>query len=221
MELDHVFILCDQGAPEAEALLRLGIREGSRNTHPGQGTACRRFFFCNAYLELLWVTEPLETQSEAIRPTHLWERWVDRTNGACPFGLGFRPAVRGAGGVPFPAWEFRPPYWPASSSAQVATNADVLTEPMMFYLFFGQRPDAYPDARHQMMEHAAGLREITRIEFVSPNPGSPSPALEALANAKLVQLRRSGDYSVELGFDGELQGRLADFRPDLPLVFRW
>jgi len=58
MELDHVFILCDEGAPEAAALLRIGIREGSGNTHPGQGTACRRFFFANAYLELVWVDDP-------------------------------------------------------------------------------------------------------------------------------------------------------------------
>jgi hypothetical protein len=28
--------------------------EDSSNTHPGQGTANRQFFFNNAYLELLW-----------------------------------------------------------------------------------------------------------------------------------------------------------------------
>jgi hypothetical protein len=50
--LDHVFVMCSKGAPEAEALLRVGLREGAGNTHPGQGTACRRFFFENAYLEL-------------------------------------------------------------------------------------------------------------------------------------------------------------------------
>jgi len=43
--LDHVFILCSPGAPESGALNRLGLTEGSPNTHPGQGTACRRFFF--------------------------------------------------------------------------------------------------------------------------------------------------------------------------------
>jgi hypothetical protein len=59
-QLDHVFILCDRGAPEADALVRLGIREGSGNTHPGQGTACRRFFFSNVYLELLWVEDAAE-----------------------------------------------------------------------------------------------------------------------------------------------------------------
>ena len=67
MELDHVFVMCDVGAPEAAALHALGLREGSPNTHPGQGTACRRFFFGNAYLELVWVTDAAEAQAPARR----------------------------------------------------------------------------------------------------------------------------------------------------------
>jgi hypothetical protein len=47
VELDHAFIACRPGAPEADALLRQGFVEGSPNTHPGQGTANRRFFFDN------------------------------------------------------------------------------------------------------------------------------------------------------------------------------
>ena len=93
MELDHVFILCDEGAPEAEALLRIGIREGSGNTHPGQGTACRRFFFANAYLELVWVDDPAEAGSEAAKRTRLLDRWALRRAGACPFGVIVRPST--------------------------------------------------------------------------------------------------------------------------------
>ena len=73
--LDHVFVLCAEGAPEAEALTRLGFREGSGNTHPGQGTACRRFFFEHLYLELLWVHDAAEARSAVSLPTRLFERW--------------------------------------------------------------------------------------------------------------------------------------------------
>jgi hypothetical protein len=52
IELDHVFVMCAAGAPEAEALVRLGLTEGSSNVHPGQGTRCRRFFLRDQYLEL-------------------------------------------------------------------------------------------------------------------------------------------------------------------------
>jgi hypothetical protein len=40
------------------------MAEGEPNTHPGQGTACRRFFFRNAFLELVWVRDPAEAQGE-------------------------------------------------------------------------------------------------------------------------------------------------------------
>jgi hypothetical protein len=50
--VDHFFVCCAAGAPEAEALTQRGLREGSSNTHPGQGTANRRFFFENLYLEV-------------------------------------------------------------------------------------------------------------------------------------------------------------------------
>ena len=60
LEVDHAFIACSSGAPEGDALVRLGLVEGSRNTHLGQGTANRRFFFENFMLELLWVANPAE-----------------------------------------------------------------------------------------------------------------------------------------------------------------
>ncbi len=42
-ELDHFFVLCSLGAPEASLLTAVGLIEGEPNTHPGQGTANRRF----------------------------------------------------------------------------------------------------------------------------------------------------------------------------------
>ena len=72
LSIDHIFIWTSKGAPEAEHLKEFGLEEGSPNRHPGQGTACRRFFFHNAMLELLWIENETEVQSEAIRPTRLW-----------------------------------------------------------------------------------------------------------------------------------------------------
>jgi len=220
-ELDHIFICASRGADEASALTAFGLSEGKPNMHPGQGTACRRFFFRNGYIELLWVSNEAEAQSEPIQPTHLWERWAGRGSGSCPFGFGFRPSADHVASPPFPAWEYRPPYLPQSWSFQIATNAAVLTEPMLFYLPFSQRSDAQPSAKRQKLEHEAGLREITRLEMVSPSAESLSPALTAVARADLVRMRTGKEYLVELGFDGESLGRVADCRPALPLVLRW
>jgi hypothetical protein len=220
-ELDHIFICVSPDATvEASALLAFGLREGPSNTHPGQGTACRRFVFRNAYLELLWVNNPTEAQSPMVQPTHLGERWAGRER-ACPFGLGFRPKADQSRSPPFPSWAYCPPYLPESWSIQVGTNATALAEPMLFYLSFGQRPDTRPGARSQDLEHPAGLREITRIELVGPTKGESSPALSSLSGAGLLGVRAGARHLIELGFDGEGRGRVADFRPALPLAFRW
>ena len=50
-EIDHLFIWTDLGGKEADRLVTFGLTEGAPNTHSGQGTACRRFFFRNAYLD--------------------------------------------------------------------------------------------------------------------------------------------------------------------------
>jgi hypothetical protein len=220
IELDHIFVLASPGLDEARTFVEFGLSEGTPNTHPGQGTACRRFFFCNAYLELLWVTDPAEAQSATIRPTHLWERWIAR-GAACPFGLCFRPSAQENCSIPFPTWEYRPPYLPESWSFHAGTNAGVLNEPVLFYLPFSRRPDSRSAPTKQVVEHAAGLRELTRVELISPNADSLSPAFEALLSTGVVRRRVGARQIIELGFDGESKGRVKDFLPRLPIVFRW
>ena len=83
-ELDHIFMCASHNADEADRLTAIGLTEGAANSHPGQGTACRRFFFRNAYLELLWVRDSAEAQSDLVQRICLWERWKDRSDGACP-----------------------------------------------------------------------------------------------------------------------------------------
>ena len=220
-ELDHIVICASFGAPEAAKLSALGFTEGSPNTHPGQGTANRRFFFQNAYLELLWVHDAAEVRSEPVRRTRLWDRWSGRGGDVCSFGFCFRPAMRQTEDVPFTAWEYRPSYLPKPLCIHVASNVDELNEPMLCFLAFAQRPDRYPSTRRQPSEHAIGLREITRVEFVSPHAANSSPRLRGVVNTGSIRLRPGTPYLLDLGFDGERQGQRADCRPDLPLVVCW
>lgn len=157
-ELDHLFICVSPGAPEAERLIELGLVEGPRNTHPGQGTANRRFFFENGMLELIWVADEAEAQSEMARPTLLWERWSQRNSGASPFGVILRP-VDDDPTPPFAGWTYSPPYFEGRSLHIANTGIDV---PMLAF---------FPIARRRVygqrfVEHPAGWREITayRVE---------------------------------------------------------
>ena len=115
IELDHLFVCTSVGAPEAERLVQFGLHEGPPNQHPGQGTACRRFSFANAMIELFWVSDAREAQSESTRRTLLWERWSGRQSDASPFGICVRPVRAQDAGSPFLAWEYRPAYFARSA----------------------------------------------------------------------------------------------------------
>lgn len=218
-ELDHVFICCSVGAVEAELLTRSGLTEGSSNHHPGQGTACRRFFFANAYLELLWVTDAEEASSETSEPTRLLERWRGRATTTCPFGIGVRPAANARAPAPFVSWPYMPPYLPPGLSIDFAAEAP-LTEPEMFYLSFGKRPDARGDASREPVEHALGVRELTSVAIHSPASEPLSGAARSLVEQGLVSFHSSSRTWIELGLDRQREARTVDFRPHLPLLLR-
>jgi hypothetical protein len=215
LDLDHVFICCSHGAPEGDALVRLGLREGSPNTHPGQGTANRRFFFRNAFLELLWVSEPTEARSEQTRRTRLWERWSLRTSSACPFGIVFRRKGDQAIAAPFATWSYRPNYLPPGLAIEFADGAP-LEEPELVYLPFAHRTG--PPA-HEPTDHALSIRQVCGVTVGLPTAAGLSQTSRAARSAGLVTYRSAAEYSIELNFPA-VQEVMFDLRPTLPLLFR-
>ncbi len=216
--VDHVFVCCAEGAPEADALVALGLVEGSPNTHPGQGTACRRFFFANAYLELFWVADAEEARSDMVRPTRLWDRWSQRGRGASPFAIVLRPADGDtATRPPFESDSYRPEYMPPGATIEMARGT-LLSEPEIFYLGF-QRDRAR--LGKEPIDHEPPLRYLKRVTVWTPvSAAASSPAARTLAEAGLFDLRHGEAHLMELAFDDARRGH-ADLRPDLPLVLRW
>src|SRR5262249_12660228 len=155
------FVCTSPGAPEADKLVQFGLHEGPPNQHPGQGTANRRFAFTNAMLELLWVKDAVEAQSQRTKPTLLWERWSGRNDQASPFGICLRPIDPQDAGPPFPAWEYRPSYLPDPLFLCIG-EAEV-EEPMWVYLSFMTR------TQHEkwFTEHPIGIREITGLTLTT------------------------------------------------------
>ena len=218
IELDHVFVCTTPGAPEAEELIQFGLREGRPNTHPGQGTANRRFSFANAMIELLWVSDEKEARGEATRRTLLWERWSGRDGAASPFGICLRPV--GSQNVesqneepPFPAWEYRPAYLPDPLVMHIGDAG--VEEPMWVYLSFMRRLDR----EQHFAEHPAGIREISSLTLTTPKP-LPSVAAQGLVESGILSTQRGPESLLEIGFDGSRRNEIVDFRPRLPLVFR-
>jgi hypothetical protein len=215
--LDHVFILCAKGAPEAASLTRAGLTEGSPNTHPGQGTACRRFFLRNVYLELVWVSDEAEAQGPDVHRTRLFERWAKRGSGASPFGVVLRPGGAGATVPPFPSWKYTPAYLPLGLALEVALGTH-LSEPELFYFGVPRRQE---DMQEQPRGHRAPLDdEVTSASISIPSP--PTAALRAVEAAGLVCFPPAAEplLTLRFGTSTSESGSL-DMRPGLPLLLRW
>lgn len=206
IELDHVFILTSPGAPEAGRLIEAGFVEGPPNTHPGQGTACRRFSFLNAMLEFLWVDDPVDAQSQRTSRTRLWDRWTHRDSGASPFGICTRPAIPGTTGAPFPAWDYHPAYLPPDLCLYIGTAGT--DEPLWVHIDFVAREHR----TQRFVAHPNGAREITEVRLTSP----VTPRLEAIHAVTTVEPGAAHLLAVE--FDHAIHRKHLDLRPELPLL---
>jgi hypothetical protein len=204
-------IFCAVGAPEADALGDRGLHEGPGNTHPGQGTANRRYFFPNAYLELVWVENAEEAQSAGARDTRLFDRWQQRASGACPFGLVFRPGPKGPA-VPPVSWTYTPRYFPPGFSIEVARDIPA-NEPLLFYLPFAR------SALVENVEPAEGtvrIGPITGVTVHLPQTHALSPALDALVASGGVSVEPAREYLLDL-FHAGGPSQVLDLRPHLAL----
>jgi hypothetical protein len=176
-------------------LRAFGLTEGSGNTHPGQGTANRRFFFANAFIELLWIEDEGEVASAVTAPTRLRERLSGGAD-VSPFGICYRPSADQSAAT-FATFAYTPSYLPPGMSIDIARDTP-LSEPMCFFFRPATAPESWEGARRQPLQHATGLQRITDIAYTT------------------------GDgHLLEITFDNAAQGLQKDFRPTLPLIFRY
>jgi len=217
MELDHLFICVNHGAPEAELLKDFGLTEGPPNRHPGQGTANRRFFFKNSFIELLYVDNESEIQSDLTKPTTLYDRFSNKE--VSPFGIGFRPSSTEEKHAPFPAWNYHPIYLPPELSIEIGKAP--ITEPFCFFLSFGSRPDSWSEEKQPPFQHQCGFKEITSLRITIPKEETVSEVYAAVASVAGVEIVQGDEHFLEIGFDEKKKNKSHDFRPDLPLKFYW
>lgn len=203
LHLHHVFICTLVGAPEAQGLLDAGIVEGSPNTHPGQGTANRRFFFERGFLELLWVRDEREARSPLVAPTKLWDRWAERCQKANPFGICLSSAQGVDSKLPFPAWPYQPDYLPGERRILFADSMP-LSEPEVFVLDW---PQAQSSPSTEPTQHPLGLCEMRSVSIGVPDPTSISRTLRAILDAGPVHVHSSArpELVVEFSARREIQ----------------
>jgi Glyoxalase-like domain len=217
-EIDHIFLLTDAGAPAADELVRLGLREGAPNRHQGQGTANRRFFFDNAMLEFVWVEDIDEARGLMAHPLRLADRWQERCIGACPFGICLRPSDGATPTTPFKSFEYRPAYLPAGLEIRVAQGLS-LADPFWFFMNRVHDQQASPSAHGSVPLHRLGIRCVTDVTMTIH--GKVSTLSEAAAAACGVKLRTGSKYHLRIAFDGGANRRTHQFSTGLPMEFCW
>jgi hypothetical protein len=221
LELDHLFICVRSQAPEAKLLHDFGLTEGFRRNHPGQGTTNVCFGFENAYLELLWLCDANEVQSEIVRPMGLWERCRWRETEACPFGIGLRSTNSDSLQLPFSSWNYYAPFLPPVKSIPIATNSNNLTEPLIFFAPNLQKPFNFVPENRPLLIHPLGLQKITKVKMSLPGEGVFSVEMFKLMELGLVQFERGEEYHLEIEFDRNQTSQFKSFEPILPLSIRW
>jgi len=209
--LDHFFILTEPGAPQGELLLELGLVEGSRNDHPGQGTANRRFFFRNAMLELLYVRDAVEASSGRAKKFRFIERVDDSRY--CPFGLILR-APDESTEPPFPGWRDYPDYFGPDIYFHVGANSDILEEPLCVVM-----PSSIPPQTSQPRSPEP-YTTVTDLRIDMPVI-RPSQVLRAMEEIDGISVRLGLPHCMEVVFNRRSQKSSRDFRPDLPLIIHW
>jgi hypothetical protein len=221
IELDHLFICSQINAPEIEQLLDLGLVEGRSNAHPGQGTANRCIFFENFMLELLFAINDREISSPIIKPTHLQERCDYYQTGYSPFGVAFRRTEIDAD-LPFETWAYRPPYLPDNLQIDIAKHTAPY-EPLLFVIPFKK-------VQAQSFNHPVEIDKVTKVRITIPSSQSLSEAIKHIHDAQgAVEFISGTDNLVEIEFDSRTtrqhnppaSKQEKDFRPSLPLIFRW
>ncbi len=209
--LDHLFVITQPKAAVGDRLLELGLREGPSNTHPGQGTANRRFFFDGFLLELLFIVDKHEAAHGAGRRLKILER--SRSVEASPFGLITRSKT---GHAPtFASWQYFPDYFSDDMCFYVGENSEQLIEPLCICM-----PPALPMPPLEVPEYANRGLKLTSLNIATPVLESSATLLDFETMEK-VHIHNNKPHHARLQFNHGAEKKSFGLAPDLPLTLAW
>ncbi|NRA67017.1 MAG: VOC family protein [Pseudobacteriovorax sp.] len=212
MEIDHYFIATSNPDSLAESLIQAGFHEGRNNTHPGQGTANRCFFFQQTYLEILFPTNEKVKNPEVDTLLHLGQRIASK---ACPFGLCLRNKPNDSmTRPPFPFDVYDPQYFEGDKT--IAIGKATPAEPLWFFLNFVKRPE-----EPYCKLHNNGVQKLSAIEFHGPWVDQSSKSAQIISKISNISLSRSEINTCTLVFDSGIQGRQLDLRQEFGLLMKY
>lgn len=221
LKIDHLLICVNAPEKIAQILTDFGLIEGEPNSHFGQGTSNRRFYFDNIYLEFLYLDDPEAAQSPLTKPTKIYQRFFPHINQCAPLGVCFY-----ADGATeknnqfnlnqFSNWAYTPKYLPSPLKIDILEAP--ISDPMYFFLDFISNTTR---KKHKKFTHKSGFKNITNIKYLTPHPHLDSAIKTYISEHKLLEYVANDSHVFHLEFDEAVQSKTHDFRPNLPLIFSW
>lgn len=214
MEIDHIVICIEAPELMAQILKDFGLTEGEPNSHIGQGTANKRFFFDDFFIELLYINDEDALKSAATAPTQLYERFTNETGDASPFGVIFRPGNNKFSPQNHASTAYNPRYLPPSLTMTIFEVPT--TDPLYLYYDFLTPASR---ANYITTRHEIGFKAATSIKIFQPDIASKLQQ-DIQAN-DIITFENNDTHLLEITFDDGLSQDTHDFRPELPLIFKW
>ena len=197
---DHIFIFTNDRGKIADQLVEFGLSEGSNRVHTGQGTTNRKFYFDNFFLEILWVHDEAEINSELIKPIGLWQRANYLSNDFSRFGLCIVNTEE-TDRLFENAYRYQPTYFPEGMTIDILKNEHQPTFPWTFRLpFKGQN-------QHEIepINHKNGIKKLTKVDFYISSTDDVH-FMQAFENDRFINFMKSDRTWLKLTFDEGIQG---------------
>jgi Glyoxalase-like domain len=207
MDIDHIFIFTDTNGKIADDLISFGLTANESRVHQGQGTTNRTFSFENFYLEIVWVHNEQEINSDLVKPTGLWQRAEYFKNNYSPFGVVI--ANNEASDHLFEnAYKYQPLYFPQGMAFEILSNNAQPDLPWACRMPFRKETSVGSN----QINHTNKIHSLSRAIFEYSEDGGES-FLDQFRNEKTVQFVKSDKVWLTLTFDNSTQGIKKIFEP--------
>ncbi len=215
MEIDHIFIFSNDSGQESDDLVEFGLTEGSSRFHPGQGTTNRKFYFENFFLEILWVVNEKEIQSNLTAKTKLWERSQFYRNGNSRFGLCLVNSE--STDKLFEKSEiYEPIYFPKGMSIDIFTNEQNPNLPWTFRLPYRDEKKTH----NEPTKHDNQIKKLTQAEFETPLNKEDREFKSYFESSNNIDFKNSHRNHLTLEFDNFSQNIVMEFK-ELDLTIKY
>lgn len=227
LQPDHAWIVVGPGAKERRLLERAGFRIAPGvHRHDGQGTASITIEFLDGFLELMYPDKKVPvTNAAAAEKFRHKSRW--RRTGYSPIGIVFARTPATPEKLPFETWRVTADWVEPGTSIEMLTPRET---PLALSLSISshavtsreRNAELARDAtRSAMFQHPNGTRRLTGFHVVAPDSAGLPPAAHWIAGHTITTFEVGRAWLLQVTLDDGAQGKTADLRPGLPLVFRY